>query len=181
MKSANLWNGPKGIGFLYIRRGTSIHPFADGGAQEFGMRAGTENVAAIVGMSVALKKNCDHMVEIGARLHKLEQVFLGTLQQAGIDFVRNGSENRVPGNISISIRGASGEMLLHRLDLKGIAISTGSACDSVNPQVSHVIQAIGVPNEYAEGTIRVSFGRDNQVEEARDVANAIICILNSKL
>ena len=72
-------------------------------------------------------------------------------------------------------------MLLHRLDLKGIAISTGSACDSVNPQVSHVIQAIGVPNEYAEGTIRVSFGRDNQVEEARDVANAIICILNSKL
>lgn len=179
--SAHKFNGPKGIGFLYIRRGTSIHPFADGGAQEFGMRAGTENVAAIVGMSVALKKNCDHMVEIGARLHKLEQVFLGTLQQAGIDFVRNGSENRVPGNISISIRGASGEMLLHRLDLKGIAISTGSACDSVNPQVSHVIQAIGVPNEYAEGTIRVSFGRDNQVEEARDVANAIICILNSKL
>ena len=179
--SAHKFNDTKGIGFLYIRRGTSIHPFADGGAQEFGMRAGTENVAAIVGMSVALKKNCDHMVEIGARLHKLEQVFLGTLQQAGIDFVRNGSENRVPGNISISIRGASGEMLLHRLDLKGIAISTGSACDSVNPQVSHVIQAIGVPNEYAEGTIRVSFGRDNQVEEARDVANAIICILNSKL
>ena len=128
--SAHKFNGPKGIGFLYIRRGTSIHPFADGGAQEFGMRAGTENVAAIVGMSVALKKNCDHMVEIGARLHKLEQVFLGTLQQAGIDFVRNGSENRVPGNISISIRGASGEMLLHRLDLKDNADTIEGNCDT---------------------------------------------------
>lgn len=170
---------PSNIAFELIGHAFSVIDVAKD--QWEAMRAGTENVAAIVGMSVALKKNCDHMVEIGARLHKLEQVFLGTLQQAGIDFVRNGSENRVPGNISISIRGASGEMLLHRLDLKGIAISTGSACDSVNPQVSHVIQAIGVPNEYAEGTIRVSFGRDNQVEEARDVANAIICILNSKL
>ena len=69
-------------------------------------------------------------------------------------------------------------MLLHRLDLKGIAISTGSACDSVNPQVSHVIQAISVPNEYAEGTIRVSFGRDNQIEEARKIAETIINILS---
>ena len=176
--SAHKFNGPKGIGFLYIRKGTPIHPFADGGAQEFGMRAGTENIASIVGMAAALKKNCDEMAATGSRLIKMEELFLETLRNAGADFIRNGAENHVPGNISISIRGANGEMLLHRLDLKGISISTGAACDSVNTQVSHVIKAISVPQEYAEGTIRVSLGKDNTEEEARMIADAIgkICI-----
>lgn len=178
--SAHKFNGPKGIGFLYIRKGTQIHPFTDGGAQEHGMRAGTENVAAIVGMATALQKNCSQMNETQHKLKKMEQAFLNTLLKAGVDFIRNGAENRVPGNVNISIRGASGEMLLHRLDLKHISISTGSACDSVNTQVSHVIQAIKVPKEYAEGTIRISFGKDNLIEDADIIAQTIIRILKTK-
>lgn len=92
----------------------------------------------------------------------------------------NGAEQHIPGNINISIKNASGEMLLHRLDLKGICISTGSACDSVNTQVSHVIREIGVPEEYAEGTIRISFGRDNDKDDAVKVAEALISILKNK-
>ena len=178
--SAHKFNGPKGIGFLYVRKGTLLSSFADGGAQEHGMRAGTENVASIVGMAAALKKNCDEMQQTSEKLHSMEKAFFDTLEKSNIDFIRNGSDNRVPGNINISIRGASGEMLLHRLDLMGICISTGSACDSVNTQVSHVIKAIGVPQEYAEGTIRISFGRDNMAEDATKVAEAIIGILASK-
>ncbi len=176
--SAHKFNGPKGIGFLYVRKGTHISPYADGGAQEHGMRAGTENVAGIIGMATALKKNCDAMQQITEKLYAMERIFLDYLHGGDIDFVRNGAEKRAPGNISISIRGTSGEMLLHRLDLKGIAISTGSACDSVNTQVSHVIKAIGVPQEYAEGTIRISLGKENTEDDARMIAEAIMQVLN---
>lgn len=178
--SGHKFNGPKGIGFLYIRKGTKIHSYADGGAQEFGMRAGTENIASIVGMAVALKKNCERMQETAAQLRKLEEIFTATLKETNIDFIRNGAEEHVPGNISISIRNASGEMLLHRLDLKGICISTGSACDSVNTQISHVIRAIGVSEEYAKGTIRISLGRDNIESDAIAIANAIAGVLKLK-
>lgn len=175
--SAHKFNGPKGIGFLYVRKGTILTPYADGGAQENGMRAGTENIASIVGMATALKKNCDEMQHTTKKLHTMENIFIDILRQAKVDFIRNGAECRVPGNINISIRSTSGEMLLHRLDLKGIFISTGSACDSVNTQISHVIRSIGVPIEYVKGTIRVSFGRDNEVEDAAEVAKAIADIL----
>lgn len=175
--SAHKFNGPKGIGFLYIRKGTNIHSLTDGGAQEFGMRAGTENVAFIVAMAEALRKNCAHIDETKRRLCKVEESLIQAMDEAGIDFIRNGSDEHVPGNVSISIKNASGEMLLHRLDLKGICISTGSACDSVNTRISHVIQAIAVPIEYAKGTIRISFGRDNQESDAQEIADAIVSIL----
>ncbi len=177
--SAHKFNGPKGIGFLYIKNGTHIAPFADGGAQERQMRAGTENVAAIAAMAKALENNCKHMEENAAKLRGMENVLLAILHEAGIPFIRNGSEQRVPGNVSLSIKNAGGEMLLHRLDLMGICVSTGSACDSVNTQLSHVIKAIGVPKEYAEGTIRISFGKDNTEEEAAAIAKAIIKIVGS--
>ena len=176
--SAHKFNGPKGVGFLYIREGTRIHSLLDGGAQERQIRAGTENVAGVVGMAVALKKNCDMICHTEAKLKKLEKALLATLKQAGVDYIRNGAEYHVPGNINISIRGAKGEMLLHRLDLMGICISTGSACDSVDTQVSHVIKAVGVPKEYADGTIRISFGRDNTEAEAEKIAEAIVKILS---
>lgn len=175
--SAHKFNGPKGIGFLYIRKNTDICPFHDGGSQEFGMRAGTENVAAIVGMAAALQKNCAHMEKTEDKLRKMEMMLISALQSAEIDFIRNGAEQHIPGNVNIAIRDASGEMLLHRLDLKGICVSTGSACDSVNTQVSHVIRGIGVPEEYAEGTIRISFGKDNDEDDAAKVAEALINIL----
>ena len=154
-----------------------IHQYADGGSQEHGQRAGTENVASIVAMAAALRKNCARMAESSERLHKLEQVLLGRLSDEGIDYIRNGSENHLPGNVNISIKGANGEMLLHRLDLKGICVSTGSACDSVNQRLSHVIEAIGVPDEYAHGTLRITFGADNTEEEAAVIANAIADIM----
>ena len=178
--SAHKFNGPKGIGFLYVRKGTSLTPYAYGGAQEHGMRAGTENIASIVGMAKALKNNYDSMQQTTEKLRSMESSFINIFEKANIAFIRNGSDNKVPGNINISIRNTNGELLLHRLDLMGISISTGSACDSVNSQVSHVIKAIGVPREYAEGTIRISFGRDNKLEEAVEVANAIIKIITNK-
>lgn len=176
--SAHKFNGPKGIGFLYIRKGTQIVPWLDGGSQEFGLRAGTENVAAIVGMAVALKKNCAHIEEHTAHLNNLEQTLLSRLNQADIDFIRNGSSNHVPGNISLSFRHANGESLLHRLDLMGICVSTGSACDSVNTKVSHVLQAIQLDEAYARGTIRVSLGYDNTIDEVKKIVACLIKILH---
>lgn len=175
--SGHKFNGPKGVGFLYIKKGTEIQPYANGGGQESGIRAGTENVASIVAMACALRKNCDRMITVSERLSRMEHIFIHTLNQAGIDYIRNGADNHIPGNINISIRDANGESLLHRLDLKGICISTGSACDSVNTKVSHVIQAIGIPKEYAQGTIRISFGADNIETDASEVATALIEIL----
>lgn len=175
--SAHKFNGPKGIGFLYIRKGVNISPFNDGGAQEFGMRAGTENVAAIIGMAEALKANCECMNAHKEHLLQLEKTILDKLSLSDIDFKRNGAEIRVPGNMSLSFRNASGEMLLHRLDLMGICVSTGSACDSQNTQISHVLAAMGLECKYAEGTIRISLGKDNTIADAERIADALIKIL----
>lgn len=177
--SAHKFNGPKGVGFLYVREGTKISPYVAGGSQEHGLRAGTENVAAIVAMATALRKNVNRIMEVTSKLQKLEDVFLSRLSQTQIEYCRNGGTERLPGNVSISIRDADGEMLLHRLDLMGICISTGSACDSVNTQISHVIKAIKVPQEYARGTIRITFGADNTEADALTIADAIGKIVQS--
>lgn len=175
--SAHKFNGPKGIGFLYIKNGLSIASFMDGGAQEHGRRAGTENIASIVGMATALENNCKGIDYNKNLLHSLEMCFLNTLENEGLDFIRNGSSFRTPGNLSISFRNVSGEMLLHRLDLMGICVSTGSACDSQETQISHVLQAIKVPPEYIQGTIRVSFGIENTMDDAKKIAEGLAKIL----
>lgn len=177
--SAHKFYGPKGIGFLYIRKGTEIEPLLNGGAQEFGLRSGTENVASIVGMAVALRKSCAVMQEESARLYAIERAFLATLQSEGLDFIRNGHPAHIPGNVSVSFRGAMGETLLHRLDLMGVMVSTGSACDSKNTRISHVLKAMQVPESYALGTIRVSFGRENTIEDAEIIAKALGKIIRS--
>lgn len=141
------------------------------------MRAGTENVASIVGMAVALKKNCERIQESTRHLLTCETVLIEKLNNAGIDFVRNGSDNHIPGNISLSFRSADGETLLHRLDLMGICVSTGAACDSVNTQVSHVLSSIGIDVEYSEGTIRVSLGIDNTCNDIAVIAESIIRVI----
>lgn len=171
--SAHKFNGPKGIGFLYVRKGTNLAPYLTGGNQEKGMRAGTENVAAIVGMAVALKKNCDQMKQNQSKILELEKIFFRGLKNQNIAYLQNGGSCRVPGNISLSFKDYSGEMLLHRLDLMGICVSTGSACDSINTQVSHVIKAIKVPNDYAKGTIRISLGINNTVEDVETIVKAL--------
>ncbi len=177
--SAHKFNGPKGIGFLYIKHGTSISPYIDGGKQEQGLRAGTENVASIVGMAVALKNNIEKIDENGHYIRRLENILIQGLSDAKINFVRNGI-NHIPGNLSLSFWGYEGEMLLHRLDLMGIYVSTGSACDSVKTQISHVLKAIELEEMYARGTIRVSLGRDNTEEDAQEISNAIIKIMRGK-
>lgn len=175
--SAHKFNGPKGVGFLYIKKGTKLRPYNDGGSQEFGMRAGTENVAAVVGMAEALRINCEKMKEHADHLLILERVILDRLASRPIVYKRNGAPKHVPGNMSLSFRGASGEMLLHRLDLMGICISTGSACDSQNTQISHVLASMNLEKDYAEGTIRISLGKDNTINDAIIIGDSIIKIL----
>ncbi len=175
--SAHKFNGPKGIGFLYIRKGVSIAPFNDGGSQEFGLRAGTENVASIVGMSIALRNNLAKLAENEAHILELEQILLSEL--SGLDFIRNGAEKHIPGNISLSFKDRDGEAILHRLDLAGICVSTGSACDSVNTRISHVLKAIGLDDSYAKGTIRISLGKDNTEDDVKAIATALKRIMLS--
>lgn len=175
--SAHKFNGPKGIGFLYIKNGTIINSYNDGGSQESGYRAGTENVAAIAGMAVALQLNCSTLEENEKNILDMEKTLLGRLEGAGIDYRRNGAHEHMPGNLSLSFKGCDGEMLLHRLDLKGICVSTGSACDSKRALVSHVLQAINLEDDYAMGTIRVSLGKLNTIDDAATIADAIISII----
>lgn len=171
--SAHKFNGPKGVGFLYIKKGTQIDSYVDGGIQEFGKRAGTENVASIVAMAVALENNYKNLSVNNKYLKELEEVFFDRLNGGDIDYIRNGAVNHIPGNINISIAGCEGEMLLHRLDLKGICISTGAACDSGNTKISHVIEAIKVPEKYAKGTIRISLGKQNTKQEVEIIAEEL--------
>ena len=174
--SAHKFNGPKGIGFLYIKDGTPLAPYANGGAQEMGRRAGTENVASIVAMAVALKENCDAIEANAVRLGRLERLLLDDLAALGVPYRRNG-ENQLPGLMSLSFAGASGEMLLHRLDLMKIAVSTGSACDGANTRVSHVLKAIGLPEAEAKETVRISLGKHNGEGDVRAIATALGKIL----
>ncbi len=171
--SAHKFNGPKGIGFLYVRKGTEIAPYLNGGSQEYGLRAGTENVASIIGMAIALKKNVEMLTANMKYISHLEERFMELLSATGIDYIRNGAENHIPGNINISFKGMDGEMILHRLDLMGIMVSTGAACDTKETQVSHVLRAIGVPDDYVEGTIRISLSKYNNEDEVKSIVEAI--------
>ena len=175
--SAHKFNGPKGIGFLYVKSGTDIVPLINGGSQEHTMRAGTENVASIVGMSVALEKNVKYMQENTAHIKRVENRFLKKLESSQINYIRNGQGNLLPGIINISFPGYSGEALLHRLDLMGICISTGAACNTINTEVSHVLKAIKIPDVNSKGTIRISFGKDNTLNDADVIVDALKKIL----
>jgi cysteine desulfurase len=177
--SAHKFNGPKGVGFLYVRSGTKTAPYANGGTQEHGLRAGTENVASIVGMAVALKNNCEELDQNRKHLLALENALLTKLDQSGIYYQRNGGDRVLPGLLSLSFPGSSGERLLHRMDLLGICISTGSACDSKRTEISHVLKAIGLDDKAALGTIRISLGKYNDMKEVNEIADMLIRILSS--
>lgn len=178
--SAHKFNGPKGIGFLYDRGGY-LSSFNSGGGQEKGRRAGTENIASIVGMAVALENNCRQLEKNRNHIQALDDYLMEMLSQSKIEFKRNGSINHIPGIISLSFPDADGEMILHRLDLMGIAISTGAACDSVHTQVSHVLKAIKLPKRYAEGTIRISLGKYNTIGDCKTIANALVKVIGSTI
>ncbi len=177
--SAHKFNGPKGVGFLFVRKGVELASCADGGSQERGYRAGTENVAGIIGMAAALQLNCSEMKRNQEQLLSLEHELMERLKQKNIAFSRNGGSNTLPGVLSLSFPGMSGEALLHRLDLMGICVSTGSACDSKNTEISHVLKAIKLDERAALGTIRISFGKYNKLEEADEIADALIRIIGN--
>ena len=175
--SAHKFNGMKGCGFLYVRKGCDLIPYVDGGAQESGSRAGTENIPGIVAMAAALKNNCDHLEENSKKITSLENEFLHMLAESNIPFVRNGGLHTLPGLISLSFPGADGEAILHRLDLLGICISTGSACNSQNTEISHVLKAIDLGDEYAKGTIRISLGKNNTMKDVEKIVSGLKKIL----
>ena len=175
--SAHKFNGPKGIGFLYIKNGTNIESYSDGGSQEFGMRAGTENIASIVGMSVALDKNCKEMTRNISHIKNVENHLLGRLTDNGIRFIRNGQGDMLPGITSLSFENQDGEAILHRLDLMRICVSTGAACDTEKTEISHVLKSINIPESFAKGTIRISIGKNNTVDDANFIAEALIKIM----
>ncbi len=174
--SAHKFNGPRGVGFLYVRRGTPIMSLLDGGSQERGLRGGTENVAGIVGMAVALAENCTALEETSQRLRRLEARFLARLAEYGVSFRRNGVDT-VPGLLSLSFPGRDGEALLHRLDLMGICVATGAACDSRKTEISHVLRSIRLDEALALGTIRVSLGRETTENDVESIASALKKIL----
>lgn len=178
--SAHKFNGPKGIGFLYIKKGLVWPSLLLGGSQEFNHRAGTENVASIVGMAVALLENVNSLESNINHISSLESQLLTGLKDANISFKRNGSFNHIAGNLSLSFPNNDGEAILHLLDLQGISISTGSACNSIDTQVSHVLKAIDLEERYAKGTIRISLGKSNTKDEIRSIINALKKICNPK-
>lgn len=175
--SAHKFNGPRGVGFLYIKQGVKLCPYMDGGSQEYSLRAGTENLASIVGMAIALKNNTLALEEHSAHITCVENALLEGLSAYGIAFQRNGASPRLPGILSLSFAGQNAEAILHRLDLMGISVSTGSACDSRRTEISHVLQAINLPKHLAEGTIRISLGKYNTKEDAYAIAYALKKIL----
>lgn len=171
--SAHKFNGPKGIGFLYVKKGVTIPSLISGGKQESGMRAGTENVAAISGMAAALAENVQEINTVQEKLIELESFLLSSLDSLGVKYVRNGYHNHIPGNISLSFSSLEGEAIMHRMDLMGISISTGSACDSKNTQISHVLKAMGTRDVLARGTVRISLGKYNTIDDVGAIASSL--------
>ena len=173
--SSHKFNGPKGIGFLYRRNGIRLTAYLDGGRQEAGERAGTENVAGIVGMACALKTHLASLSDNMRRLQLMEEAIKARVSAAFPDVRFNGHpKQHLPGLVSLSFPDISGESLLHLLDLEGIFVSTGAACTSKDLVVSHVLQAIELPAAYSAGTLRISLSKDNTEAEAVAIAAAVV-------
>ena len=164
--SAHKIYGPKGAGALYIRKGTRLHPLVHGGGHERGRRAGTENVAGIVGLGAAAELAMREREEECRKLAELRDRLWQGIQSSIPDVRRNGHpEKSLPGTLSVCFRYIEGESVLLRLDMKGIACSSGSACTSGSLEPSHVLAAMGVPTEEAQGSVRFSLGRGNTEDE----------------
>lgn len=172
---------PKGIGALYVRNGIEFEKFMDGGHQEKNKRAGTENVAGIVGLGKACELANLHLKEHMRHLRELRDYFIDQVTKKIEGAVLNGGiENRLPGNANFAFPGVDGEALLLNLDAKGICASAGSACTSGSSAPSHVLASIGLPDELAQGALRVTFGEDNTKEDV-DYLIESLCEIIKKL
>ena len=163
--SAHKFHGPKGVGFLYARKGILLSNIIEGGAQERGKRAGTENIPAIVGMAAALKNVLAHQEENAAKMTALRDRLIDGLLTIPHSKLNGDRTKRLPGNVNFCFEGIEGESLLLMLDMKGIAASSGSACTSGSLDPSHVLLAIGLPHEVAHGSLRLSLSEYNTQEE----------------
>ena len=163
--SAHKFHGPKGVGVLYARRGVPLTSLIEGGAQERGKRAGTENIPGIMGMAAALQDACEHMEANAVHVSHLRDRLIEGLSQIPHSALNGDPVNRLPGNVSFCFEGIEGESLLLLLDSKGICASSGSACTSGSLDPSHVLLAIGRPHEVAHGSLRLSLSEWNTDEE----------------
>lgn len=163
--SAHKFHGPKGTGVLYARTGVVLSNIIEGGAQERGKRAGTENLPAIAGMAVALDDACAHMSENAAKVTAMRDKLIEGLSKIPHSALNGDPVNRLPGNVSFCFEGVEGESLLLLLDQKGISASSGSACTSGSLDPSHVLLAIGRPHEVAHGSLRLSISEENTMEQ----------------
>lgn len=176
--SAHKFGGPKGVGFLFKRRGVRLDNFLHGGGQENGRRAGTENTASVVGMAKALELAVANREEHCRKMQQLrDKLIEEVLEKIPYTILNGHREKRLPGNANFSFRFVEGEALLLMLDLKGICASSGSACTSGSLDPSHVLLAIGLPHEIAHGSLRVSFGDENTLEDVDSIVTALCEIL----
>lgn len=172
--SAHKFYGPKGIGALYVKDGIDFERQQDGGHQEKGKRSGTENVAEIVGLGTAIKLADYNLSSYIEKLTKLRKYFFNNMREIIPDYKLNGDENlRLPGHISISFKDVDSQELLAKLDSYGICASGGSACCSGENEPSHVLMAIGLEREYLEGTIRITLGEENSIDDVNYLLNIL--------
>ena len=171
--SAHKFHGPKGIGVLYARQGVPLTSLIEGGAQERGKRAGTENLPAIMGMAAALEDACAHIDENARKVSALRDHLIAGLSKIPHSALNGDPVNRLPGNVSFCFEGIEGESLLLLLDAKGICASSGSACTSGSLDPSHVLLAIGRPHEVAHGSLRLSLCEWNTDEDVDRILAAV--------
>lgn len=175
--SAHKFHGPKGVGALYAKKGIRLENLIEGGAQERGKRAGTENVPAIYAMAVALKDSCEHMTENNLKLINLRDKLIDGLKKIPRSILNGDAVQRLPGNVSFCFEGIEGEGLLLLLDDKGICASSGSACTSNSLDPSHVLLAIGRPHEIAHGSLRLTIDescRESDVDYIISAVNEVV-------
>ncbi len=171
--SGHKFHGPKGVGALYCRRGLPLVNVIEGGAQERGKRAGTENIAAICSMAAALKDACDHIDENMPRVAAMRDRLIEGLSRIPHSALNGDAHNRLPGNVSFCFEGIEGEALLLLLDMKGVCASSGSACTSGSLDPSHVLLAIGRVHDVAHGSLRLSLSEYNTEEEVDHILKVV--------
>lgn len=176
--SGHKFHGPKGVGVLYAKKGIPLVNIIEGGAQEKGKRAGTENIPAIMGMTAALEEACANMADNSAKVQKLRDKLIDGLLSIPHSVLNGDKENRLPNNVNFCFEGIEGEALLLLLDAKGVCASSGSACTSGSLDPSHVLLAIGRPHEIAHGSLRLSLCEENTEEEVDYIINAVTQVVS---
>ena len=171
--SAHKFHGPKGVGFLYARKGILLTNIIHGGAQERSKRAGTENMASIVGMATAIKEATDHLEENAAKVTAMRNRLIDGLKGIERSRINGDLEHHLPGTLNMCFEGIEGESLLLLLDAKGICASSGSACTSGSLDPSHVLLSIGVPVEIAHGSLRLSISEYNTMEQMDHIVESV--------